>query len=414
MMYREKTYLSKMVPNSLHRTIKVTFMVTFFFIFTLTHLFSDEEIIQPVDRLKLENARLKQIEKEISSLTKQVKNFESREYSLLEEVEKYQLMYNLRETELKAINQKLKTVQIEINSIEGESKELKKRIDKNIRYLRIRMRTLYKMGELNNLRLLLSLENPAEIKKGIWYLSRLTTEDRKKIIQLENDHNNLESKRKSLISKKKDILTLKKLGTKKKKQISSLLGAKTSLLKDIRDSRKKREEALTELTNANKKLNNMIQRISTGDLDVSTDLALDMSKFKGLLNQPVKAYIMKDFGMDSHPVFNIQIPHNGLAYKTKTGTRVKTIFNGKVIYSKRFRGYGNLVIVDHTKGYVSFYAHLLKPLVKVGDFVDRNQVIGLSGESGSLTGPKLYFEILKDGKPVDPMIWFAKSKKDGN
>lgn len=403
----------KMNSDNYKLTLRAAYQTALFSFVLICFLLSsavsaDELEITPVDKLQVERTRLKTIEREIDQIASQVNEFKTREYSLLEEVEKYQLMNNLRDVELKGINQKLKTIQLEIENIENDTDILRLRIGDTLKYLRVRMRILYKMGELNNLRMLLSLNNPSEIKKGMWYLSRLTNEDRKKILLLESDYKKMNVQLDMFKVKKRDILSLRKLATKKRKQIGAILTGKKSLLSQIQTTREKRQEAITELKNATKQLKIFINKISTGDLDAELILNMDIRKFRGLLDPPVIAPLLKGFGDEIHPVFNIKIPHNGLTYSTKTGTKVKSIFTGKIIYCKRFRGYGNLVIVDHGNGAVTFYTHLLKPLVKVGEFIEKNKVIGLSGESGSLEGPKLYFELLSDGKPVNPVLWFKK------
>ena len=69
------------------------------------------------------------------------------------------------------------------------------------------------------------------------------------------------------------------------------------------------------------------------------------------------------------------------------------------------------MIIDHGYNIISFYAHLLKPLAKKQDYINRDQVIALSGESGSLEGPILYFEMLNNGKPENPMLWLKPEEK---
>jgi len=79
-----------------------------------------------------------------------------------------------------------------------------------------------------------------------------------------------------------------------------------------------------------------------------------------------------------------------------------------VVFADRFSGYGKMMIIDHGQRYYSVYAHLSDLLKKPGEAVRRGDPIGLVGDSDSLAGARLYFEIRKDGKPVDPLPWFRK------
>ncbi len=101
--------------------------------------------------------------------------------------------------------------------------------------------------------------------------------------------------------------------------------------------------------------------------------------------------------------------HRGMTFvpgarRKKTG---RVIYWGRVVYAGWLKGFGNTVIVDHTKNDFTLYAHLDEVKVKVGDQLKSRQPIGVIGSSGSLEGVKLYFELRIDGKPVNPRKWFV-------
>jgi septal ring factor EnvC (AmiA/AmiB activator) len=87
------------------------------------------------------------------------------------------------------------------------------------------------------------------------------------------------------------------------------------------------------------------------------------------------------------------------------GTDVDAVYAGNVIYTGWFKGYGNLIIVDHGNEYVTLYAHVKEILVKEGDDVRQGERIATVGDTGSLAGPRLYFEVRYQGKPQDPEQW---------
>jgi septal ring factor EnvC (AmiA/AmiB activator) len=79
-----------------------------------------------------------------------------------------------------------------------------------------------------------------------------------------------------------------------------------------------------------------------------------------------------------------------------------------VIFSGWFNGYGNMVIIDHGESYSTVYAHAHELFKKLGDMVDTHEVIATVGETGSMAGSKLYFEMRHRGKPVDPLRWMKQ------
>jgi len=78
-----------------------------------------------------------------------------------------------------------------------------------------------------------------------------------------------------------------------------------------------------------------------------------------------------------------------------------------VAFADWFQGYGRLAILDHGAGFFTLYAHLAELLVRAGQEVPAGQLIGTVGESGSLDGPQLYFEVRVRGKPEDPLAWLV-------
>ena len=77
-----------------------------------------------------------------------------------------------------------------------------------------------------------------------------------------------------------------------------------------------------------------------------------------------------------------------------------------MIYSDWFRGYGRVIIITHGDGYYTIYSHLSDLLKNVGDYMKRSDIIAKSGDTGSLYGPCIYFEIRHKGRSIDPMDWF--------
>jgi len=105
-----------------------------------------------------------------------------------------------------------------------------------------------------------------------------------------------------------------------------------------------------------------------------------------------------------HPILKVTRPHHGIDYAAASGTPVWSVGDGRVIYRSRAGGFGNLVKVRHSNGYVSYYAHLSRFArgLAVGQTVQQKQLIGYVGQTGLATGPHVCFRIARDGKYVDP------------
>jgi len=133
------------------------------------------------------------------------------------------------------------------------------------------------------------------------------------------------------------------------------------------------------------------------------------ASLKGKLPSPVKGEIVTFYGKEKLPRFNTFILHNGIRIKAPYGSEIRSIYHGKVIYSDWFKGYGNIIIIDHGDSYYSLSCHASRLFKEVGNMVKQGEVIGLVGDTGSLYGSGLYFEIRHGGKSVNPLNWLAQS-----
>ena len=128
---------------------------------------------------------------------------------------------------------------------------------------------------------------------------------------------------------------------------------------------------------------------------------------RGALTAPVAAAIVGEFGRVVDREFQTETYRKGVHFEARLGTPVGAVAGGRVSFAGWFRGYGRLVILDHGDQYFTISGHLDAVRVEVGQAVDAGQVIGTVGETGSLAGPLLYFEIRRGGQPLDPSRWLA-------
>jgi murein DD-endopeptidase MepM/ murein hydrolase activator NlpD len=149
-------------------------------------------------------------------------------------------------------------------------------------------------------------------------------------------------------------------------------------------------------------------RLSTPAAEAEADAAKDAPSATGAVatfRWPARGRVIAGFGPKPTGQQN-----DGINLAVPEGTSVKAAEDGVVAYSgNELKGYGNLVLVRHSNGYVTAYAHASELMVKRGDQVKRGQIIARAGQTGSVTSPQLHFEIRKGSTPVDPMQYLAGS-----
>lgn len=115
---------------------------------------------------------------------------------------------------------------------------------------------------------------------------------------------------------------------------------------------------------------------------------------------------MSGFGMRMHPIYKTMRMHTGVDMPAKIGTPIYATGDGRVVSAGWFGGYGKAVIIDHGFGYKTLYGHMSSLKVTRWQRVNRGQLIGLMGSTGVSTGPHLHYEVIKNGKPVNPVNYF--------
>ncbi len=129
---------------------------------------------------------------------------------------------------------------------------------------------------------------------------------------------------------------------------------------------------------------------------------------RGALPWPVPGRLIAGFGPHTDPEHGTQTQSSGWRIDAPVGTPVRSIHGGRVVYSGWYKGFGNLVIVDHGTGHFSLYAHLAAISKARGEVVEAGAVLGEVGDTGSLHGPQLYFELRQGRTPVDPAAWLRR------
>jgi murein DD-endopeptidase MepM/ murein hydrolase activator NlpD len=147
-------------------------------------------------------------------------------------------------------------------------------------------------------------------------------------------------------------------------------------------------------------------------LDVLESLLVNrqFNEDSSIAGKPVeKGWISSRYGMRTDPFNGRKSWHNGVDFAGRSGANVVSVGSGVVTWSGPYQGYGNMVEIDHGEGFVTRYAHNQENSVKVGDLVQRGQVIAAIGSTGRATGPHLHFEVYKNGRSLDPSLYIRKT-----
>ena len=213
---------------------------------------------------------------------------------------------------------------------------------------------------------------------------------------LETHRATLQAAKAELAGQSQTAKEKRSLAAQRHAELASLHGA-------LLEEQDLREKTLRELYRVQADLSRFVEELPEAAAPARASLVAR----KGRMPFPVQGLIEVGFGKVLNPRFNTVTFQKGLDIRAPLGSPVAAVGAGKVVHAGPFRGYGNLVIIDHGEGYHSLYAHLEELSKGVGDEVKEGDRLGTVGETGSLKGAYLYFEIREKGKPVDPKSWLA-------
>jgi murein hydrolase activator len=180
---------------------------------------------------------------------------------------------------------------------------------------------------------------------------------------------------------------------------------KGGILGRVRHDRSSERRLLLELEQAAQALEETIRALGARAASSGGVAGIGFSGRRGKLAPPVAAAIAERFGRVIDPEFQTTTFRSGIDFGAQAGAKVRSVAPGVVRFAGWFRGYGRIVIVDHGDGFHSIFGHLDEIDVKVDTRILEGESLGSVGETGSLQGPRLYFELRKDGQPVDPEPW---------
>ena len=382
----------------------------FFMCFVLVLLFfastgfaskkSTKEINALLDDEKKELIILK---KKIADQDKLISSVGKKEGQLLRNLRRVDNQIKLKARELKVYQWNFLINKKKLAKLEKKFKAKSKNLITQKKLLGKRFRQIYKEGPVFPLKIIFSSNNASEFLQHIKYMELIAQHDVNLMYDYKSQLDAMKAEKKSLLAVRSKLVRLEKNALSKRLEFKNSRHNKKRFLKKILKKKKFRIQTLKELKNASSNLNDLITKLLS---KLVSGEGLDILDKRGRLHLPVKGKILNKFGRQKDKQYDSFIVHNGINIKARTGTLVRSIFNGKVLYTGELEGYGNLVIIGHGKDYHSLYGHLDKIKVEPNQVVQVGDIVGLTGESGSLVGETLYLEIREKGKPVEPLSWF--------
>lgn len=347
-------------------------------------------------------ADLQKLRSEIARLRDRLEVVRQQAKSAQQELEEVDLELGIRTNELAIAQEMAARLDAERQSIQQQIDALTPRIAKQKKDLGKRLVSLYELGGLSYVRMLLSVSDRNDPLEAISMLSYLVTRDAHLVTRFQTTQQQLAARHADLADRQVRLAQMQQIVVQRRAEVLASKQEKERLLASLRTEESGSSKQLAELEEKAKRLERLLSLLSKQQLLTA---AVDIRTVAGALPWPVNGKVTEHFGLQRNPKFSTVTHNNGLKIAAAPGDPVHAVFQGTVLFSQWFKGYGNLIILDHGNRVFSLYGNLKGPSVAVGDRVTAGQPIAGVGESEDAQSGYLYFEIRQDNKPEDPQKW---------
>ena len=304
----------------------------------------------------------------------------------------------------------LEAAQERVRGVEGQLATLESRMEETQRLMARRAVALYKAGAEGPLRLLFASEDLREMFSKLWNLERILKTDSDLLARFRSQWRELEDLRGQAIGAERAVVSTRTRLESRRVALEAEKAERRVLLEEVRTNRTRERALLQGLERAALALKETLSGLDGDEAQAGSGAANSRSFIsrKGELRRPVRGRIRRAYGRVVDAEYRTQTFRKGVEFSASMGEQVRAVAPGRVRFAGWFRGYGKIVILDHGSGYFTVSGQLSQIRVQVGHQLKSGQVLGTVGETGSLEGPGLYFEVRRGGVPLDPAEWLAK------
>jgi len=372
-------------------------------------------ITGPVEKLKKEQDKPEQKQVSPETITQKIKSheeevmvFSEREISIINGLNELDLALNEVNQRVSGLKAELAELDAIIQEIENESAGLMNAIQLEEEYISKRLVALYKLHLIGKIHVLASADTMYDTLHRKFAMERILQYDAFMLKNHMEKKERLATLIEDLKQRKEKKILVKANFERQKKIMNHRRGKRKKLLGDIQAKKSLSLAAIESLKQAAEALDQAIMSMHVEPQEPQNTPIEAFTSHKGLLEMPVKGKIISSFGSYKNKRFNVINFNSGIEIEADRGEPIRAVLGGVVLYSGWFKSYGNMIIIDHGGHYYTVYAHAQELFKIKGDPVEKSEVIATVGDTASMSGSNLYFEVRHYGKSMNPLKWLNK------
>jgi len=356
---------------------------------------------------------LERLRIQITALEGQLADMGERRGTLIDEFEAADIERALSRRNLDLIQLRLRVLFEESIERQADVDRLSVDLEAARVELAARVVALYRMGPLSYSRFLLAADSPEKILANYQVVGRLAAQDRSLVASIQT---RIQAHQEAVEANAETTQRLADTRIDEGQAIIDLTGQqeiRQELIRQLDIEAAAGRQALTEQEDSAAALEELLGTVSASVMASAGESSSAagppvFGTTRGTLPWPADGPVTDTFGRKKHPVYDTYTLSKGIEIGAEAGSSVRAVYQGRVAYADWFQNYGLVVIIGHGNEFFTIYGHLDGVRVRTGEWVDAGAELGTVGETGSLTGPSLYFEIREGPDAVNPEGWLRE------
>jgi septal ring factor EnvC (AmiA/AmiB activator) len=357
------------------------------------------------DPVDVEAGKLRELRERITTFKRELDSVRGQRDSQQQALERTDKAIGAISADLRRLAREAQQAEKKRTELEAERGAARRQLNGMSKILKRELRAAWLGGRQQRLRLLLNQEDPAALGRMMTYQAYFTRARTQRMEQFRATMERLQLAEQALLEQQASIEALRVRQQEQSSQLSREQETRRGILAGLK---KRLEEGTTELARLEQdeqRVHQLLQSLQQAmrDIPQAESSQKPLRRLKGQLSWPVAGRISTPYGARQAAG---KMKSRGVHISTPSGTDVHAVAKGRVAFADWLRGFGLLIIIDHGSGYMSLYGENSSLYKAVGEWVSQGDVIAAAGNSGGQLRTGMYFELRKDGQPVNPSAWF--------
>lgn len=365
-------------------------------------------------RIQAQEKQLNQLRKKVGEIRKRDAQLRKEEVGTLKQLKILDQDISFTTDLLRELEAKRERLVAQLDGIRAEHASAEEILSERRERLARVLRAMYVNGSANAAEVLLRTSNLRDALTRFKYLGMVARNNERLFVEIRQQEVYLASTQADLTEHLSEVSSTASETQEEQRRLAENRSLRQTTLERMRDERGEHQKMLEDLARTEARLQGLLSELETRheallEAGRVAELAGDgFSALRGSMPWPVRGRVTSSFGPQRHAKYATVTYNSGIDIQAQEGEPVHAVAGGRVEYVSWLDGYGRTVILNHGGGFYTVYAHLSEVMVLEKQAVESGHLLARVGQTGSLEGAKLHFEVRDKARAVDPLQWLVR------